>query len=165
MFGGNGTNGATGFILGRMSRDYSDSLGRAIQRTLYGTPPSLADQVQEQAGLIARLRTLLSRANTRAEELDRKVGEWQEYADFQKTKISAAETRASRAEALETQLRAELQAASDRESRLARALAQVEDNYQRLSADHRILATKADIMERRIWGYLSMEARLRKLEE
>lgn len=165
MFGGNGMNGATGFILGRMSRDYSDSLERAIQRTLYGSLPSLADQVQEQAGLIARLRTLLSRANTRTEELDRKVGEWEEYADFQKTKISALETRASRAEAREAQLRTDRQAAGERESRLAHALAAAQDDYRRLTDEHKTLGTKAETMERRIRGYLSMEARLRKLEE
>lgn len=165
MFGGNGANGATGFILGRMSREYTDSLGRAIQRTLYGTPPSLADQVQEQAVLIVRLRSLLSRANTRAEELDRKVDEWEEYTDFQKTKINEQEMRASRAEAREAELRAELQAVGQRERLLAQGLKECQESKQHLQRRHSALVTKAETMERRIRGYLSMEARLRKLEE
>lgn len=80
MFGGNGLSGPAGFILGRMSCQYSESLQRNIRQALHGAAPPHFNELEEQVRLISRLTEALNLANAHSDKLESQLEDWKDYA-------------------------------------------------------------------------------------
>jgi len=162
MFGGNGMSGPAGFILGRMSCQYSESLQRNIRQALHGAAPPHFNELEEQVRLISRLTEALNLANAHSDNLEIQLGDWKDYAHGLESQIKELKDTLVLADAETKRQAVQLKAAGDREKRLACELEAVHDKYHRLCDDRTMLKIKAENMERRIRGYLSMENECRK---
>ncbi|NVN38390.1 hypothetical protein [Komagataeibacter swingsii] len=162
MFGGNGMSGPAGFILGRMSCQYSENLQRNIRQALHGAAPPHSNELEEQVRLISRLTEALNLANAHSDKLESQLEDWKDYAHGLESQIRELKDHFCRTSAHAEQLANDLKISREQEKDRAQELEAIRVNYRRLSDDHVTLTTKAGNMERRIWGYLSMENEWRK---
>ncbi|GAB6969021.1 MULTISPECIES: hypothetical protein [Komagataeibacter] len=162
MFGGNGMSGPAGFILGRMSCQYNESLQRNIRQALHGAAPPHFNELEEQVRLISRLTEALNLANAHSDKLESQLEDWKDYAHGLESQIRELKDHLCRTSAHAEQVANDLKISRGQEKDRARDLEATCINYRRLSDDHAALTTKAANMERRIRGYLSMEDEWRK---
>ncbi|WP_102325809.1 hypothetical protein [Komagataeibacter saccharivorans] len=157
-----GLSGAAAFMLGRASHQYEQTLGNSIQRALYGRRSARPTEADELADLLSQMTSLLRQKNAESDRLEEHLLRSREYASGLEAQIKDLKDTLALADAATARQVAQLKAAGDREERLACDLAAAHDKYHRLSNDHTMLKTKAENMERRIRGYLSMENEWRK---
>ena len=157
-----GLSGAAAFMLGRASHQYEQTLGNSIQRALYGRRPARPTEADELAHLLSQMTSLLRQKNAESDRLEEHLLRSREYASGLEAQIKDLKDTLALADAATARQAVQLKAAGARETRLACDLAAAHDKYHRLSDDHTMLKTKAENMERRIWGYLSMENEWRK---
>lgn len=159
-----GLSGAAAFMLGRASHQYEQTLGNSIQRALYGRRSARPTEADELAGLLSQMTSVLRQKNAESDRLEEHLLRSREYASGLEAQIKGLKDALALAlaDAATARQVAQLKAAGDREERLACDLAAAHDKYHRLSNDHTMLKTKAENMERRIRGYLSMEDEWRK---
>ncbi|KON63298.1 hypothetical protein KOEU_31790 [Komagataeibacter europaeus] len=157
-----GLSGAAAFMLGRASHQYEQTLGNSIQRALYGRRSARPTEADELADLLSQMTSLLRQKNAESDRLEEHLLRSREHASGLEAQIKDLKDTLALADAATARQAVQLTAAGDREKRLACDLAAAHDKYHRLCDDHTMLKTKAENMERRIWGYLSMENEWRK---
>ncbi|WEQ50598.1 hypothetical protein LV478_01805 (plasmid) [Komagataeibacter oboediens] len=157
-----GLSGAAAFMLGRASHQYEQTLGNSIQRALYGRRSARPTEADELADLLSQMTSLLRQKNAESDRLEEHLLRSREYASGLEAQIKDLKDTLALADAATARQAAQLKAAGDREERLACDLEAAHDKYHRLSDEHTVLKTKAENMERRIRGYLSMEDEWRK---